>query len=132
MASLTGKKTDPQVRDQYAEDQRRADLLPELLRTVASAEHDLKEARAAGADTAELNRCGTALDTALTEAVRAAYAKERALVGPRGYTDRIYRRKKLAAPKVRRVTETAERLLTARESHRLHGIEEVPRQPVAA
>ena len=33
------------------------------------------------------------LDTALTDAMRAAYAAERVAIGPRGYDDRIFRRK---------------------------------------
>src|SRR5699024_5555106 len=62
------------------------------------------------------------LDEVLTEAMRAAYAEKRVLIGPKGYTDRIYRRKRLAKPAVREVLDTAERLLTAREEHGLHGM----------
>lgn len=104
--------------------------LPELLASVAEAQEGLNRAREQGAPVEELHRSGVELDTALTDAMRAAYAKERVLIGPKGYTDRIYRRKQLARPKVRRTTEVAEQLLTARENHRLHGIERVPRAAV--
>ena len=63
-----------------------------------------------------------ALYTALTDAMRAAYAAERAEIGPRGYDDRIFRRKAKAKPAVHAWTDEAERLLTLRETHRLTGI----------
>ncbi|MDA8369460.1 MAG: hypothetical protein M0026_06280 [Nocardiopsaceae bacterium] len=125
-------KVDEAARRRYAEDRERAQRLPELLEAVALAEQALEEAHAAGAGTEELHRCGVALDAALTEAMRAAYAEERVRIGPRGYNDRIYRRKRLAKPGIREATEVAERLLTAREAHRLHGIVRVPRSPVPA
>ena len=59
------------------------------------------------------------LDAALTAAMRAAYAAERAEIGPRGYDDRIYRRKSKAKPAVHALTDEAERLLTLRESYQL-------------
>ncbi|WP_235997705.1 hypothetical protein [Nocardiopsis coralli] len=111
-----------------AEDQERADRLPDLLRSVSRAQSALETAREQGAPAEEVRRHGVELDTALTEAMRAAYAKERTLVGPKGYTDRIHRRKRLATPAVRRATEDAEELLTAREDHRLHGVQRIPRR----
>ncbi|GAB3463889.1 hypothetical protein GCM10027570_51510 [Streptomonospora sediminis] len=129
--ALANRKVDDSARKRFAEDQSAAERLPELVRVVAEAENRLAEAQRLDADFTELHRCGTALDTALTEAMRAAYARERVLIGPRGYNDRIYRRKRLATPEVRRATETAERLLTAREDHRLHGIERLPLNPAA-
>ena len=62
-----------------------------------------------------------ALDAALTDATRAAYAAQRAEIGPRGYEDRIYHRKAKATPAVHAWTDEAERLLTLRETHRLTG-----------
>ncbi|WP_017570485.1 hypothetical protein [Nocardiopsis halotolerans] len=118
------------AREALAADRERAESLPELLRSVARAEEELEEARSWGAPVEELHQRGVALDTALTEAMRAAYARERVLVGSKGYGDRIYRRKRLARPQVREATRVAERLLTAREAHRLHGIQRVPRQAV--
>ena len=53
--------------------------------------------------------------------MRAAYAAQRAEIGPRGYEDRIYRRKAKAKPAVHAWTDEAERLLTLRETHRLTG-----------
>ncbi|WP_046470772.1 hypothetical protein [Allosalinactinospora lopnorensis] len=127
MGLLASRKVDESAQRRYAEDQELAERLPELLKAVASAERDLYDAREHGTDYAELKRCGVALDRALTDAMRAAYAKERVLIGPRGLTDRIYRRKRLARPEVKQTTALAERLLTERETHRLHGIERVPR-----
>ncbi|WP_159945229.1 MULTISPECIES: hypothetical protein [unclassified Nocardiopsis] len=123
-----GNQNTTQARQSLAADQELAARLPELLREVARAQEDLDRSHSRGAPVEELHERSMALDTALTEAMRAAYAKERALVGLKGYTDRIYRRKRLATPRVREATETAERLLTARETHRLHGIQRVPRQ----
>jgi len=79
--------------------------------------------------------CGNATphaDTAaaLTTAMQAAYAAQRAEIGPRGYEDRIFYRKAKARPDVRAITAEAERLLTLRENHRLNHIPEVPRVPV--
>lgn len=114
--------------ERLAEDQERAEQLPDLLRAVSRAQSALETAREQNAPDEEVRRHGLELDTALTEAMRAAYAKERTLVGPKGYTDRIHRRKRLATPAVRRATEEAEQLLTAREDHRLHGVQRIPRR----
>ena len=124
------KQGNTQARESLELDRELADRLPELLRAVADAENALDAARAADDSDEELRRLGIALDTALTEAMRAAYAEERVLVGPKGYTDRIYRRKASARPKVRAATLNAEQLLTARETHRLHGIERTPQRIV--
>ncbi|WP_236542143.1 hypothetical protein [Spiractinospora alimapuensis] len=109
----------------YSQDKELAARLPELLDRARTAERD---ARDGDVDLVEERRRGQELDTALTEAMRAAYAAERVAVGPRGYEDRIYRRRHLAKPDVKELTQTAERLLTVREAHRLHGIARVPRQ----
>jgi hypothetical protein len=80
---------------------------------------------------AEVRRLAEDLDAALTAAMRAAYAAQRAEIGPRGYDDRIYRRKAKAKPQVHALTAEAERLLTLRENHRLNGIPSVPYEPAS-
>ena len=42
--------------------------------------------------------------------MRAAYAAQRAAIGPLGYDDRIYRRKAMATPHVHALTAEAEHL----------------------
>src|SRR5215469_14081401 len=104
----------------------------DLLAQAQAAEQDLRNAQAGRAADAEVYRAVKRLDSALTDVMRAAYAAQRAAIGPRGYDDRIYRRKAMATPKVRSWTMEAERLLTLRESHRLTGIVRLPRPPAAA
>jgi hypothetical protein len=115
----------------FAADVALAEQLDELFSQASSAETALREAQAAGAPEADLNRLGKQLDTALTAVMRAAFAAQRAEIGPQGYQDRIFRRKAMATPKVRTLTMEAQRLLTLRESHRLTGIVRLPRQPAA-
>ena len=66
---------------------------------------------------------------ALARAMQAAYAAQRAEIGPRGYEDRIFLRQAKAKPAVHALTAEAERLLTLRENHRLNGIPDLPRVP---
>jgi hypothetical protein len=101
----------------------------ELLDAAREAESQFRQAQAGRAPGAEQRRLALELDAALTEAVRAAYAAERAEIGPRGYDDRIYRRKAKAKPRVHALTAEAEHLLTLRETHRLTGIPAVPFPP---
>jgi len=112
--------------DKHAADVALAGRFDELFAQARLAEQALREAQAARADAAELLRLGKELDAALTAVMRAAFAAERAEIGPQGYEDRIYRRKALATPKVRAWSMEAQRLLTLRESHRLTGIVRVP------
>lgn len=100
-----------------------------LLDAARAADVALREAEARRAPVTELHRLAKELDAALTAAMRAAYAAERAAIGPRGYEDRIYFRKAKARPEVHALTGEAERLLTLRENHRLNRIPEVPRVP---
>jgi hypothetical protein len=100
-----------------------------LLDAARTADTALREAEAAHAPVTEVHRLAMQLDTALTVAMRAAYAAQRAEIGPRGYEDRIYHRKAMAKPPVHALTAEAERLLTLRENHRLNRIPEVPRVP---
>jgi hypothetical protein len=101
----------------------------ELLDAAREAEHRLRQAQARWAPEAELRRLAEDLDTTLTAAMRAAFAARRAEIGPIGYDDRIYRRKKMATPRVHALTAEAERLLTLRETHRVSGIPAVTYEP---
>jgi hypothetical protein len=100
-----------------------------LLDEARAADKALREAEARRAPVTELHRLAMELDAALTAAMRAAYAAQRAEIGPRGYEDRIYARKARAKPAVHALTAEAERLLTLRENHRMNHIPEVPREP---
>jgi hypothetical protein len=113
----------------HATDVALAEQYDDLLVRARSAEDALRGAQADGASPADLHQLGKRLDDALTAVMRAAFAAERAEVGPRGYDDRIYRRKARATPPVRAWTMEAERLLTLRESHQLTGLVRLPRTP---
>jgi hypothetical protein len=101
----------------------------DLLAEARADEDALRSAQADGSSLAELHLLGKRLDASLTAVMRAAFAAERAVIGPRGYDDRIYRRKAMATTPVRARTMEAQRLLTLRESHRLTGIARLPRRP---
>jgi hypothetical protein len=115
----------------YRADEELAGRFEELLAGARDTEQELRDAEAARAPLTDRYRLAKQLDEALTEAMRAAFAAERVAIGPRGYDDRIYRRKARATPPVRTWSAEAERLLTLRESHRLTGIPRLPRSPVA-
>jgi hypothetical protein len=102
----------------------------ELLAAARKADVALREAEARRAPVTELHGLAMDLDAALTEVMQAAYAAQRAAIGPRGYEDRIYFRKGKAKPEVHALTAEAERLLTLRENHRMNHIPQVPRVPV--
>jgi hypothetical protein len=93
----------------------------ELLGKAQAAEREFRHAQATGAPASVQYPLARDLDEALTDATRAAYAAQRAEIGPLGYEDRIYRRKAKATPAVHAWTDEAERLLTMRETHRLTG-----------
>ena len=113
----------------HAADVALAGQFDELLAAARADEDALRSAQADGSSLTELHQLGKRLDASLTEVMRAAFAAERAAIGPRGYDDRIYRRKAMATTPVRTWTMEAERLLTMRESHRLTGIARLPRRP---
>lgn len=119
-------KPSSEAEQQYKADVAVAGRRAELLDTAREAEDRFRQAQARRAPDAELRRLAEDLDAALTEAMRAAYAAQRAEIGPHGYDDRIYRRKAMATSPVRAWTMEAERLLTLRESHRLTGIVKLP------
>ena len=122
-------KPSQEAEDLHAADVAEAADRGKLLDAARAADTALREAEATRVPVTELNRLAKELDAALTVAMRAAYAAQRAEIGPRGYEDRIYHRKAKAKPAVRVLTAEAERLLTLRENHRLNHIPEVPRVP---
>jgi hypothetical protein len=115
--------------NKHAEDVALAGKFDDLYEDARQAEARLREAQARRAPLAEQRPLAVALDSALTAVMRAAYAAQRAEIGPLGYDDRIYRRKAMARPTVHALTAEAELLLTLRENHRLNGIPPEPLQP---
>jgi len=122
-------KPSQEAAEKYAADVAAAAERDKLLDAARAADTALREAEARRAPVTELHRLAKELDAALTTAMHAAYAAQRAAIGPRGYDDRIYLRKAKAKPQVRALTAQAERLLTLRENHRMNHIPEVPREP---
>jgi hypothetical protein len=122
-------KPSQEALDLHAADVTAADERGQLLDAARAADVALREAEARYAPVTELHQLAMELDVALTDAMRAAFAAQRAEIGPRGYEDRIYFRKAKAKPEVHALTNEAERLLTLRENHRLNRIPEVPRVP---
>ena len=122
-------KPSQEAAEKYAADVATAAERDKLLDAARAADTALREAEARRAPVTELHRLAKELDAALTTAMHAAYAAQRAAIGPRGYEDRIYLRKAKAKPQVRALTAQAERLLTLRENHRMNHIPEVPREP---
>jgi hypothetical protein len=116
----------PEAAAEHEADVALAGRFDELFAEAQEAEQTLRAAQANGASLEELHGAGKRLDSALTDVMRAAFAAQRAEIGPRGYDDRIYRRKAMATSPVRAWTMEAERLLTLRESHRLTGIVKLP------
>jgi hypothetical protein len=119
----------PEAMAKHAADTALARQFDDLLQQARDAEHALRQAQAARPPGPDLHTLGNRLDDALTAVMRAAFAAERAEIGPRGYDDRIYRRKAMATSPVRAWSMEAQRLLTLRESHRLTGIARLPLTP---
>ncbi len=113
---------------EYLADVALAANFAELLSRARAAEQAYRRAQAVAAPADEQYARARELDVALTDATRAAYAAQRAEIGPHGYEDRIYRRKAMATSAVHAWTDEAEMLLTLRETHRLTGFP--PRQLV--
>ncbi len=122
-------KPSSEAEQKYDADVALAGRRAELLGAAAEAESRFREAQARRAPDAELRRLALELDAALTAAMHAAFAAQRAEMGPRGNDDRIYRRKARAKPRVHALTAEAERLLTLRETHRLNEIPAVTFEP---
>ena len=121
------KQVSGQAEAEYAADVALAAQFDDLLARARAAEQAFRKAQARALPASELYPLARDLDTALTDAMRSAYAAARAEIGPRGYEDRIYRRKARAKSAVHAWTDEAERLLTMRETHRLTGIPPAPR-----
>lgn len=117
-----------QAEGEYAADVALAGQFDDLLAQAVSAEQVFRNAQARAVPASEAYPLAVRLDAALTDVMRAAYAAQRAEIGPRGYDDRIARRKAMATSAVHRWTDEAERLLTMRETHRLTGF---PARPEA-
>ncbi|MFG1946992.1 hypothetical protein [Nonomuraea sp. NPDC048826] len=100
---------------------------PQLLDRAREAEQVVRDLRAGAADEIELLAAGRAFDKALTDALRAAEAGQRAAFGVKSYDDRIARRKAKATPKGAMWTAEVDRLRTLREENRMWGIPRVPR-----
>lgn len=122
-------KPSQEALDMHTADVTASDERGKLLDAARAADVALREAEARHAPVTELHQLAMDLDGALTDAMRAAFAAQRAEIGPRGYEDRIYFRQAKAKPAVHALTNEAERLLTLRENHRLNHIPEVPRVP---
>ena len=122
-------KPSSEAQQAYEADVALAGRRAELLDAASEAESQFREAQARRAPEAELRRLALDLDSALTAAMLAAFAAQRAETGPRGYDDRIYRRKARAKPRVHALIAEAERLLTLRETHRLNDIPAVTFEP---
>jgi hypothetical protein len=121
------KQVSEKASAEYDADVALAARFDELLSGAHTAEQAFRQAQATHAPLLDQHALAVALAAALTDAMRAAYAAERAEIGPRGYDDRIFRRKAKARPAVHAWTDEAERLLTLRETHMLTGIPPVPR-----
>src|SRR5215468_8432558 len=104
-------KASQEAADHYAADVAAAAERGKLLDAARAADIALRAAEARRAPVTELHRLAKELDAALTAAMQAAYAAQRAEIGPRGYEDRIFYRQAKARPAVRAITAEAERLL---------------------
>jgi hypothetical protein len=123
------QKPSSEAEQMYAADVRLAAQRAELLDAASEAETRFRDAQARRVPDAELRQRALELDSALTDAMRAAFAAQRAEIGLRGYDDRIYRRKARAKSGVHALTAEANRLLTLRETHRLNDIPAVAWEP---
>jgi hypothetical protein len=123
------QKPSSEAEQMYAADVKLAAQRAELLDAASEAETRFRQAQADRAPDAELRQLALDLDSALTAAMHAAFAAQRAEIGPRGYDDRIYRRKARAKSRVHALGAEAQRLLTLRETHRLNDIPAVTYEP---
>jgi hypothetical protein len=116
------KQVSEGAQGQYLADVALAANFDSLLAAARAAEERYRGAQVADAQQVEQYAAAKKLDSALTDVMRSAFAAMRAEIGPRGYDDRIFRRKAMATPAVHALNSEAERLLTLRETHRLTGI----------
>jgi len=123
------KQASADAQAQYLADVALAANFDDLLVAAQTAEQAYRDAQATTRPLAEQYTLAKSLDAALTDVMRSAYAAVRAEIGPRGYEDRIFKRKAMATPTVHALNAEAERLLTLRETHRLTGI---PPRPISS
>lgn len=116
------KQASEDAQAKYLADVALAANFDDLLAAARAAEQEFRTAQATGEPLDVQYPLAKRLDAALTDVMRSAFAAMRAEIGPRGYDDRIFRRKAMATPKVHALHVEAERLLTLREAHRLTGI----------
>jgi hypothetical protein len=126
---MSRHKVSDEAEQRYQADVALAGRREELLATARDAEDTFRHAQGQHGPVSELRVLAEELDSALTAAMQAAYAAQRAQIGSRGYDDRIFRRKGMAKPAVHALTAQAEHLLTLRETHRLNGIPAEPLEP---
>jgi hypothetical protein len=122
-------KASPEAEKKHAADVALAARFDSLLEAARVADTELAAAETRRSPVTETQRLAKNLDAALTSAMYAAYAAQRAAIGPLGYDDRIYARKAKARPQIRELTARAERLLTLRENHRMNKIPDLPPVP---
>ena len=91
-------KPSQEALDRYAADVSAAARRGKLLDAARAADIALRQGQERRAPVTELHRLATELDAALTAAMLASYAAQRAEIGPRGYEDRIFARKARAKP----------------------------------
>lgn len=118
-----GRRISPEVAAQFADDRELAAHYPDRIAAVERAEGALREAQAERRDASEVRGLHGELEKALSEAITAAEAAERAAMGTRAYGStraaEIFRRKAKAKPSVRPYSDELDRLRTAREAHKL-------------
>jgi hypothetical protein len=120
---MVGRKhASESAQGEYLADVALAANFDSLLAAARIAEQEFRAALATASPLTAQYSTAKRLDSALTDVMRSGYAAMRAQIGPRGYDDRIYRRKAMATPVVHALHAEAERLLTLRETHRLTGI----------
>jgi hypothetical protein len=120
------KQASADAQAQHLADVAHAANFDDLLGAAKVAEQEFRTAQAAGRPLAEQYPLAKKLDAALTDVMRSGFAAVQAEIGPRGYDDRIFKRKAMATPVVHALNTEAERLLTLRETHRLTGIPPLP------
>ncbi|RSN69361.1 plectin [Actinomadura sp. WAC 06369] len=125
-----GRRVSKDVAELHEADRELAAGYTERLAAANEAERALREAQGGAVPPEELRELTVAFDRALTEALTAAEAAERAAMGPKVYAPdpqdakaqraaEIAARKAKATPSVRPWTDEVDRLRTAREAHRL-------------
>ncbi|HEU5160269.1 MAG TPA: plectin [Streptosporangiaceae bacterium] len=127
---LLRRRVSQDIEERLAADRRLAARYDDLLARVGTADRALRQAETEGRPIPGTHALVVALDRALTEALQAAEAAERAAMGPATYPPadgsaqdvraaEIARRKARATSAVRPWSDEVDRLRTAREKHRL-------------